>query len=346
MLKDSFGVKRVGRRGFSAGLASVFACLACSLLSPRVAHASDPLAEKLYQEGRKAVDAKDWTTACAKFYESYHREAAPGTLLNLANCEEMRGELAQAMNHFQVVAGALKAGDKRIAYANQRAVALARRVPTLTLVLQLSSAVGTSVERDGVMVEGGAFGTPVPVDPGEHVIVVRAPGRLDVRSSVRIEEGESRTIELTSGMPALDESTPVERAEAPPPVSTVTTMPFESSPRPTETDRGTPFVRTLGFVSIGLGVAGIGLGIAGSVMVLDAKGTVGDHCKPDCDADGASAQRTGKTWSTIGTIGTVGGLVAAGAGVSMLLLAPKSRSVAVGATPLVGGMALSTCGTF
>lgn len=334
------------RRGSFACAASVFVCLACSTLIPSVAHASDPMAEQLYQDGRKAVEAKDWATACAKFRESYGREAAPGTLLNLANCEEMRGELAQAMNHFQAAAGSLRAGDSRIAYANQRAVALARRVPKLTLVLQNSSAEGTTVERDGAKVEGGTFGIPVPVDPGEHVILVRAPGRLEVRSSVRLEEGESRTIELISGVPVPAEPARAKEEEVvPPPVASVP-PPIEPSPEPLAIDRGSSSVRTLGFVSLGVGVAGIGLGIAGGVMVLDAKGVVDEHCRPDCDTEGATAQRTGRTWSTISTVSTVGGLVAVGAGLSMILLAPKSRSVAVGATPLVGGMALGASGTF
>ena len=48
-------------------------------LAPAAVAAADPMAEQLYQEGRKAAAAKDWDVACRKFKESHDREPAPGT---------------------------------------------------------------------------------------------------------------------------------------------------------------------------------------------------------------------------------------------------------------------------
>ncbi|NOU28880.1 MAG: hypothetical protein HOO96_13330, partial [Polyangiaceae bacterium] len=49
-------------------------------------------AETLFREGRKALEAGDYAVACAKFAESQRIEPAPGTLLNLAGCEERSGK--------------------------------------------------------------------------------------------------------------------------------------------------------------------------------------------------------------------------------------------------------------
>ena len=54
---------------------------------------------------------------------------APGTLLNLADCEEHLGRVASAEAHFVAVAAALPATDERRSVAQDRAAALAPRVP-------------------------------------------------------------------------------------------------------------------------------------------------------------------------------------------------------------------------
>src|SRR5689334_22746525 len=110
-----------------------------------VARADDPVADALYQEGRRAVIAKDWATACKKFQESHDREPAPGTLLNLADCEENRGRLVDALAHFEAAGRLFQVGDERVTYAKQRASGIERRVPKLTLRLHPTSPTGTVV---------------------------------------------------------------------------------------------------------------------------------------------------------------------------------------------------------
>src|SRR4029079_13618987 len=78
----------------------VSSILAMFLGIPAFAHATDATAETLYQEGRRAAQQKDWDLACKKFKESLDREPAPGTLLNLGDCEERRGRLVAAEGHF------------------------------------------------------------------------------------------------------------------------------------------------------------------------------------------------------------------------------------------------------
>src|SRR5512140_1442198 len=74
---------------------------------------ADDTAESLYREGRRAAVAKDWDLACKKLKESMDREPAPGTILNLADCEENRGHLLAAIAGYQAAAARFKPGDER-----------------------------------------------------------------------------------------------------------------------------------------------------------------------------------------------------------------------------------------
>src|SRR5688572_28640696 len=131
---------------------SVHALLLSAALAsfPSLAEARDPVAaEALFNEGRALFEKGDNVGACAKFEESLRLDAAAGTLLNLANCEELIGELADAWMHWQQAAAALPEGDERVAIAKDRLSALEKRLPRLQISLAKDAPSGTRVERDG-----------------------------------------------------------------------------------------------------------------------------------------------------------------------------------------------------
>ena len=97
------------------------------VLLPALAFAQD--AETLFREGRVAAEAGNYTVACPKFEESYKLDPAPGTLLNLADCEENRGQLVKAWQHFRLLHDRLPASDDRKVVAAVRAHALEQRLP-------------------------------------------------------------------------------------------------------------------------------------------------------------------------------------------------------------------------
>ena len=91
-------------------------------LAPTVARAQvvdAAAADALFQKGREAADKGDFATAAAKFAESQRLDPAPGTLLNLADCEEHLGQTASAWEHYKRAAETMNAGDDRIPYAKQ-----------------------------------------------------------------------------------------------------------------------------------------------------------------------------------------------------------------------------------
>src|SRR3989442_15930933 len=72
-----------------------------------------PTAEALFRAGRAASKRGDTKVACERFSESYRLDAAVGTLLNLAACEEALHRLVDAWKSYQHVAESLPPDDDR-----------------------------------------------------------------------------------------------------------------------------------------------------------------------------------------------------------------------------------------
>ena len=306
-----------------------------------VALASDPVAEALFQEGRRAAQAHDWALACRKFQESLDKERAPGTMLNLADCEANSGKLTDAAKHFEVAAGMYQQGDWRVADAKRRKSAVEQRLPVLTLRLDPSIPAGAQVERDGTPVEQSMLGSPIPMDPGEHVLTVRAPGHEATRRTVRLDEGEQLELNLTAG------ASQFEGAQAAPAHEVQGARPSSSGGGA----GGSP-MRMAALVGFGVGAVGLGLGIAGGVITLNAKSTVDNpaNCSPQyCNQAGRDAESRGKTWGTVSTAGFIMAGLGAATGTTLWILSPSDSRKTAGTFsvhPLVGGAAVGWDGGF
>lgn len=296
------------------------------------ASADGSTAETLYQEGQRAAQAQNWELACKMFRESQEREPAPGTLLNLADCEENLGALLAARAHFEAAAKAFHRGDDRIAYANKRAEALGARIPKLTVRLSPNAPAGTTIERDGLTLGPSILGAPASLDPGPHTLVVRVPGQPEERIDVRLTPGEAQELELPRANGANGNASS----------TTVAPAAFQSIPEgPRSSGKG---LRIVGWTALGVGAAGLAVGAVGGILTIGAKSDVDEHCRPGCDKTGLDAQDRGRQWSTISTIGFAAGAVGVGAGITLLLLSSKHGDVSV--QPVAGGGGLRWAGHF
>jgi hypothetical protein len=303
---------------FRRALALATCGLALGLVnvSPALAQSKDPAAaEALFREGRALSDAGDIAGACAKFRESDRLDPAVGTTFNIADCEERLGHLATAWTLFDEVAQRLPASDKRRAVAQARAAALEPRLPKLNI--RLAAGADAHVVRDGVELGSASQGTPLPVNPGEHVVVVSAPGRAERSFKIVISEREIRTLDVEPG--AAHAVTAVTSGTAMP-----KTAPVTPQPQPA----------TLGYVLGGVGIAGVVTAAVAGALVLQKKGVVDQHCNAAkrCDAEGLRATKSGKTLGIVTTAGLITGAVGVGAGAYLILSAgareaPLSASV-------------------
>jgi hypothetical protein len=286
------------------------------LLVPASAYADDE-AEALYRDGKKAAQAKDWPTACAKFKASVEREPAPGTWLNLGDCEEHRGRLREARASFESSVRMFKAGDERGNYARQRLAAIERKIPKLTAKLGAGSPADARIDLDGAPLSSK---DPVALEPGEHVLVVHASGRSDVESRITLAESENRTVVLNVGT----------RTTVDAPAKLTTPTPTPPAPPPREGSG----LRTTGWVVLGVGAAGVATGLFAGLMTMNAKSDADANCPEGvgCNEEGRTAQSSGKTWSAISTTAVIAGGAAAALGITFVILGSSSKTT-VGINP-------------
>jgi hypothetical protein len=307
------------KRLFKAALLACSLALVLGHAAQARAQSKDPAgAEALFREGRALSDAGDIAGACAKFRESDRLDPAVGTTFNIADCEERLGQVATAWTLFDEVVQRLPASDKRRTVAEKRAAALEPRLPRLSIRLAAGAAPGSRVVRDGVELGSASQGTALPVDPGEHVVVVSAPGRADRPFKLMISEREIQKLEVEPG-PASSVA-----LETP-----ATGAPVER-PAPVRQQS-----KLLGYLLGGVGVAGFVTGAVAGALVLQKKGIVSDHCNAakQCDDEGLAATKSGKTLGIVTTAGLVTGVLGVGAGTYVILSAgsredPKAASVA------------------
>ncbi len=297
---------------------------------------TDPVAAAaLFQEGRDAVKRGDYASACPKLADSYRLDPAPGTLLNLADCNEHLGKLASAWQLFQQAIEHLSSGDARLAPAKQRAAALEASLPRLTVVLSPSAPEGTTVKRDSTDLGKGGLNTALPVDPGDHEIVVTAPEHEERRFQVSLAAGRSERILVEVGVllpkAALRKDLPAS-ASLPP--------------------KGMSTLRTVGFIVGGAGLAGLGGAIATGLALPGKQRIIDANCGADflCNKEGFAAVQSGKTIAAANTtLWFVGGILTA-VGVVLVVVGGNGGNsrpaAALEIHPVPGGAGASLVGKF
>jgi hypothetical protein len=184
-----------------------FACFSAgvvlSMASPRALAQSRQggveVAEALFRSGRERVEAGDYTTAYAMFLESNRVDFAAGTVMNLAACEEHLGKVASAWVRYRELFDILPRGDDRRPFVADSIARLERLVPRLTVFLVNATIEGIVVREDGAELTGALLGADLPLDPGAHVVEIRAPGRVTRRYAVTLAQGDRETVDAEVG---------------------------------------------------------------------------------------------------------------------------------------------------
>lgn len=315
--------------------------------------ASGTIAEVLFRDGQQLLAAGRISEACVKFRASQTAEPALGTLLNLAVCHEKEGRSATAwLEYAEVASLAHQAGDAaREKYAQTR---LANIEPTLHRVAldAAEPAEGIVLFLDQTEVPPSTFGVGIPVDPGEHELRAKAPGKApwSWKFTTTAEPGTERiTVPALKPAEAAAAVAPVSPAAAPKPVAApvadAAAPEPAASPAPAR-DQGSKLdLRIVAYGSAGLAVVGLGTSIYFGVSAANHAGQRDELCPPGVACYDQRAfhehhlAEVAQTWMLV--TGGVG-LAAAGAAAALLVVTSTSSSgrTAWRAAPWVGGGAV------
>lgn len=313
-------------------------------------------AKEKFLQGRDALNRGEYATALILFRTSHDLYPSPGTLLNLALCEERLGMLGSALQHFQEVARLLPPGDDRLSIARNGAAMIEPRVPRLRIEIAKGAPEGVSLSRDGAPMAAADLGKDLVLDPGKHMVVVKAPGRPDRPYEVTLVEGAREVLTVEPGIdpaaspraPKLPEPARGQDRVAP---SIGVGAATPSPDRPDVDAKASNPRRTAGFVVGGVGVVSLVVGATTGILAFSKKSEVDSLCPRSdvCSAEGIAAESTGKSLATASTITVVVGLVAASAGAALVLTSGGSepkRAAAIAPLVLPGGAGLGAIGRF
>ncbi len=323
---------------------NVVGALALLAFAENVAHAQpaqdEALGRALFTEARTLMNEGKYAEACPKLEEGQRVSPGVGMKFNLADCYEKVGRTASAWAAFlDAAASARLLGQaEREKAARDRAEVLERTLSKLKVEVPAESMVeGLEVTRDGTPVGRGAFGVEFPVDPGEHVVVAKAPGFTPWTGKARLGAESAKATLVVPKLVAVAVQ-PVE-----PPPRYVPLPPPAPVPPPSRT------MTYMGLTSLGLGVAGLGAGAIFGLLAASSKSDSDPLCpQPNlCSPDGVRLRDQAIVRGNVSTIAFVAGGVLAAAGVTFLVLAPKRQAqVAATVAPTMGGALTSVQVTF
>jgi len=330
-------------RARRAGLLVSLACLLCLALAPPAGAqpGNAAAAETLFQEGMELLKAKRHAEACPKLAESHRLDPGTGVLLYLGDCYAAIDKTASAWAAYQEALPRAKSEGNAVRQQAAEAgiAAMTPRLLKVQVEVPAASRVeGLQVRRDGVELQPAAWGSAIPLDPGEHVVAASAPGKQPFRAVVTLTEGTSPpvttvTVALVDTAGAAEPAPPV----APPPPAAVPVAPGPEPPG--DEGDGLTGMQTTGLILGGVGVAAVVVAAITGVMVLGERSTIDDECDETartCSQAGLDAIDSQDTLGVVNTVAWGVGIAGLGAGLVLFLVGGDDEGTEQAFVPLVG----------
>jgi len=317
-------------RFFKPWRGAISALVVATTLQTMPAAAQRAEATFLFDEGRAAMARHDYGAAISKLEQSQQLDPAVGTLLNLAECYASLGRTASAWSAYRD-ASSLAATTRQVErerYAARKAQELEPQLSRLVVIVKPPARVpGLQLTRNGVPLSEALWGAAMPVDPGAQHLEAKAPGYQTWKLDVDVTDGAaSRQVELSE----LVAEAAAPPAAVPAPVSAAPVVVPAAQPARVPTDRGvappsSSVMPTVGWVAVAAGAVSLGAGI---FLFADGRSKISDANCPDqiCvrGVGDKSLHDSGRSHEKLGVGLGIAGLALAGAGVSLLLLAPPA----------------------
>ena len=134
-------------------------------------------ADKLFEDGRKYLAAKEYALACTAFEQSQAADPAIGTQLNIALCYEEWGKLASAYKAYVEAERLAKAKkDNRSKHAKKKMTELEPKLGRLRVSIPASADPYSIFLFDGKETTRESLVEEQLLDAGAHTVEVRVAG--------------------------------------------------------------------------------------------------------------------------------------------------------------------------
>lgn len=166
------------------------ALLLASTLDAATAHAqtdNGKYAETTFNEGRTYFENGNTPAACAKFQKSLELEFQRSTLQALSICREKEEKWASAWNNYLELARRFSQNgeEDKARLARNKASELEKKLLYIVLVMD-EPPPGLDITVDGTKLDASLLGTRLPVDPGQHEVVVTAKKKKPWKQKVNV----------------------------------------------------------------------------------------------------------------------------------------------------------------
>jgi len=319
-------------------------CAAVTLSAPAFAGepsaADKETARGLMSEGRADRDKGDLKGALKAFAGADAIMHVPTTGLELARAQAGVGQLAEARDTaLRVMRMQEKPGDPAPFKAARDAASalndqLEARIPSLTVnVKNAPAGVSTTLTIDGVDVPSEVIGQPRKLDPGHHVVEVKA-GTAYGKQEVDVAEKDSKEIAIE--LPAQGAGPAAGGA-----TDTGTTDTAQQQPdQPAESEGRSGGSKVMIFGGFGLAAVGAIAGTVTGIMSMSKTSSI--KSSSGCASSGGNVTcgppeyddiSSAKTLATISTISFIAGGVGAAVGVIGLFVGGGSSGEPSATTP-------------
>lgn len=158
-------------------------------------------ARRLFNQALGAEDRGRWAEAL-EIYERVSRVAvSPSVHYHMGVCHEELGHLVEAINAYELAISSAES-RREIALGREsraRLDAVRARTPSLTIALP-DGAEGVSIELDGQPLNAALAGAPVPINPGERRVTVRADSHArPYEITLRVAAGDTHELRADLG---------------------------------------------------------------------------------------------------------------------------------------------------
>ena len=140
--------------------------------------------------------AGDWAGALSRLEQVSRIKTTPQVRFHLARCKEHLGRQTEALGDYRLAEyEAAQLNATEIGAIRQAREELEIRVPKLIVTLNPGLAHAT-VELDGIAIGESKLGKEIPVDPGDHQLVVRTADGQSFVKLARVAESTTETVQI------------------------------------------------------------------------------------------------------------------------------------------------------